>query len=120
MNGVQTCALPIYSNITKGKRKGKKAEQTYPCIAAHLDKVQRTHAKDFLVIETQDLLFGYSPKKRRFEGVGADDKNGIWIALKSLEKYDTLKVAFNVGEEIGCVGPGKADMTFYEDCRFVI
>ena len=25
-----------------------------------------------------------------------------------------------MGEEIGCVGSGKADMTFFEDCRFVI
>jgi hypothetical protein len=36
------------------------------------------------------------------EGLGADDKNGIWIALQCLKKYDTVKVAFFVSEEVGC------------------
>ena len=58
--------------------------QTYPCIVAHLDQVQRNHSKDFIPIETKELIFGYSPRNRRQEGLGADDKNGIWIALRCL------------------------------------
>ena len=63
---------------------------------------------------------GYSSRNKRQEGLGADDKNGIWIALKCLKRYDTLKLAFFVSEETGCVGSGKAVMDFFYDCRFVI
>ena len=94
--------------------------ETYPCIVAHLDQVQREHSRDFIPIETKELIFGYSPRSRKQEGLGADDKNGIWIALKCLEKYDTLKVAFFVEEEIGCRGSNEADMDFFKDVRFVI
>lgn len=109
----------------KSDRKGnlymiKGSAETYPCIVAHLDQVQKNHSNDFIPIETKELIFGYSPKHRRPEGLGADDKNGIWIALRCLEKYDALKVAFFVEEEIGCRGSIEADMDFFMDCRFVI
>lgn len=100
--------------ITKGE------SETYPCIAAHLDQVQRKHSKDFKAIETEDIIFGYSLKNRRREGLGADDKNGIWIALKCLEKFECMKVVFFVSEETGCVGSRNADMDFFENTRFVI
>lgn len=100
--------------IVKGKA------DTYPCVVAHLDQVQHEHSKDFKVIETEDILFGYSPSARMQQGLGADDKNGIWIALKCLEKFDVLKVAFFVQEEVGCVGSRSARMDFFKDCRFVI
>lgn len=98
----------------------KGTAETYPCIVAHLDQVQREHSKDFMPIETRELIFGYSPRNWKQESIGADDKNGIWIALKCLEKYDTLKVALFVEEEIGCQGSNQADMGFFKDCRFVI
>lgn len=100
--------------ITKG------TSETYPCIVAHLDQVQKMHSKDFRAVETQDIIFGYSSSNRRQEGLGADDKNGIWIALKSLIKNEILKVALFVGEEVGCVGSSAADLSFFNDCRFVI
>lgn len=100
--------------VTKGKA------ENYPCIVAHLDQVQKTHSKDFVCIESEDVIFGYSPKNHRQEGLGADDKNGIWIALKCLEKYDYMKAAFFVEEEIGCRGSSLANTTFFADCRFVI
>ena len=99
-------------------RKGE--SKTYPCIVAHVDQVQSLHSEDFQAVETQDIIFGWSRKNKRFEGLGADDKNGIWVALKCLLKYDVLKVALFVGEEIGCVGSNAADMDFFDDCRFVI
>ncbi|MFR9527523.1 MAG: hypothetical protein SNI45_05555 [Rikenellaceae bacterium] len=100
--------------ITRG------VSETYPCIVAHLDQVQTIHSSDFKAIETEVMIFGYSKKNRSFEGLGADDKNGIFIALKCLEKYDTIKIALFVKEEIGCVGSYEADMGFFADCRFVI
>lgn len=100
--------------ITRGKA------QSYPCVVAHLDQVQKNHSLDFKAIETDEIIFGYSSKNRRQEGLGADDKNGIWVALKCLERFDSIKVAFFVGEEIGCVGSSRCVMSFFEDCRFVL
>ena len=75
----------------------KGVAETYPCIVAHLDQVQREHSKDFIPVETKELFFGYSPGHRRQEGLGADDKNGVWIALRCLKKYKTLKSSFVCG-----------------------
>lgn len=100
--------------ITKGKA------ETYPCVVAHLDQVQKQYPKDYKVVETNDMIFGYSPSLREFRGLGADDKCGIWIALKMLKKHDAIKVAFFPGEEIGCVGSSQAKMSFFSDVRFVV
>lgn len=93
---------------------------TYPVIVAHLDQVQKDHAKDFKAVITDDIIFGYSPKEKEIQGLGADDKNGLWIGLKCLESFEVIKVAFFVGEEIGCVGSSKCDMEFFADARFVV
>ena len=98
----------------------KGESDTYPCIVAHMDQVQKEHSHDFQVVETKDILFGFSLKNVELQGLGADDKNGIWIALKCLKKYDTMKCAFFVGEEIGCIGSSKCDMSFFADCRYVL
>lgn len=111
-----SCEVDSVGNvyITKGD------SDTYPVLAAHLDQVQRHREQDFQVVETDDILFGYSPSEREFQGIGGDDKNGIWIALKCLAQYDVLKAVFFVGEEIGCVGSGKCNMEFFTDARFVV
>lgn len=100
--------------ITKGK------SETYPCIVAHLDQVQRRHSSDFQVVVSEDIICAFSLSQKMQQGLGADDKNGLWIALKCLEKYDVLKVAFFVSEEIGCIGSSSANMSFFNDARFVI
>lgn len=99
----------------------KKGEsETYPCIVAHLDQVQKQHPRDFQAIEANGIIFGYSPKAKSFFGLGADDKNGCWIALKALQHFSALKVALFVEEEIGCRGSSDADMRFFNDCRFAL
>ena len=119
----------IYNNIPEAEvttdAKGniyvaKGNSNSFPCIVSHLDQVQKTHSKDFVCIESEDVIFGYSPKNHRQEGLGADDKNGIWIALKALLKYPVMKAAFFVEEEIGCRGSAQANIAFFTDCRFVI
>jgi hypothetical protein len=100
--------------ITKGK------SDTYPCIVAHMDQVQEKHSKDFRCYEAEDIIIGFSPKRREQQGLGADDKCGLWIGLMCLQKFDVIKLAFFVGEEVGCKGSGNADMSFFDDCRFVI
>ena len=100
--------------ITKGE------SDSYPCICAHMDQVQRLHPKDFTCVENDDVIFGYSPKERKQCGLGADDKNGLFIALECLASYDVIKCAFFVGEEIGCKGSGVVDISFFDDCRYCI
>lgn len=110
------CVTDSHGNlyVTKG------TADTYPCICAHLDQVQHKHSKDFRVFKDDDIIFAYSAKSKEQQGLGADDKNGIWIALELLEALDVLKCAFFVGEEIGCVGSGDADMEFFKDVRYCI
>lgn len=107
-------------NIYAEKR-GSEIGSEFPCIVAHLDEV---HTRDFgCHYSTQrvgGILFGFDLSTDSFVGCGADDKNGIFIALSCLEKYDHIKVAFFVEEEIGCRGSSAADMSFFKDCRFVI
>ena len=98
----------------------KGESETYPCIVAHLDQVQRNHPRDFRAIETRDIIFGFSGKEHSFCGLGADDKNGIIICLEALKKYDCMKVVFFKEEETGCHGSSCAEMKFFEDCRYVI
>lgn len=96
------------------------ASETYPCVVAHLDQVQHNHSEDFQAYIDDGVIFGWSDKNQRYEGLGADDKNGIWVALQCLERFDVMKVAFFNSEEIGCVGSSSAEMDFFKDCRFVI
>ncbi len=114
-------------NITLGRDKYgnlyavKGEAESYPCIVAHLDQVGHVnHSKDFRCIETRDIIFGYSAKNHRFENCGFDDKVGIWIALECLKKYDCLKVAFFREEETGCGGSSNAEMSFFENSRYVL
>lgn len=101
--------------ITKGE-----AGIGYPTLACHLDQVQLTHSDDFEVRQDEDKLYGWSEQNQRQEGLGADDKNGIWICLRCLEECPRLKVFMAVGEEKGCIGSNRADMRFFEDSLYVL
>lgn len=111
-------SIDRYGNIyvTKG------TNATYPCIVAHLDEVHQRTGDGYSVITLKktQIILGYDSIRKDFSGIGADDKNGIWVCLKCLKKYQTLKCAFFVDEERGCLGSNKADMDFFKDCRFVL
>lgn len=95
--------------------------ETYPCLVSHIDQVSHcNHSKDFKAVETREVIFGYSPKHKRFENLGADDKNGVFICLECLKRYDPMKVVFFREEETGCRGSSEAVMSFFDDVRFVI
>lgn len=98
--------------ITKGEA------DRYPCLCAHMDQVQDFHPKDFVCLDSGGIILGYSPGTRRQCGLGADDKNGLFVVLACLKEYDILKCAFFVGEEIGCVGSSAVDTSFFDDCIF--
>ncbi len=101
--------------ITKGE-----AGEGYPTLACHLDQVQKLHSDDFKTIEADGILFGYSEKNHRREGLGADDKNGVWVCLQCLEQVPRLKVFMAVMEEKGMFGSKAADMSFFEDSLYVL
>ena len=92
----------------------------YPTLVCHLDQVQELHSDDFCVKEEDGTLYGWSEKNQQHEGLGADDKNGIWVCLRCLEECPHLKVFMAVGEEKGCIGSNHADMSFFADSLYVL
>jgi len=99
--------------ITKGQA------QKFPCIVAHMDSVHKIGA-DLSIIEAGGLLTGFNCATMQQSGIGGDDKVGVYIALKCLEKYDNIKLAFFVDEERGCIGSAGAEMSFFDDCFYVL
>jgi tripeptide aminopeptidase len=99
--------------ITKGKA------QSFPCVVAHLDSVHAI-GSDLSILEYNGMLTGFNRNTMQQAGIGGDDKCGIYIALKCLEQFDNIKLAFFVDEERGCIGSGQADMLFFKDCKFVL
>ncbi len=101
--------------ITKGK-----ASVGFPTLVCHLDQVQKIHSNDFEVREEDGMLYGWSEQNQQREGLGADDKNGIYVCLRCLEECHCLKVFMAVGEEKGCIGSNRADMLFFSDSLYVL
>lgn len=99
----------------------KGSADTYPCIVSHLDEVHDFRSPSYRVLTFDRIMFGYDVDDKETVGIGADDKNGIWICLRAMIHFDTpIKCAFFVGEETGCIGSYRADMTFFDDVRYVI
>lgn len=102
--------------ITKG------TADSYPCVAAHMDEVHAHSQRT--IVEKEGLVYAINEKGERV-GFGADDKNGIWIAIKLLHELPVLKAALFVEEEkkgdlSGCRGAHVADLSFFKDCRFIL
>lgn len=100
--------------ITKGNAK------SYGCFVAHLDEVHQTRSKYFKTHIIGNTVYGYDHRAEAFSGIGADDKNGIYIILKMLEEAKEMKAVLFVEEEIGCIGSRGADMQFFDDCKYVV
>ena len=100
--------------------RGRSEGADYPTLVCHLDQVQLLHSDDFSVTEKDGTLYGWSEQNQRREGLGADDKNGIWVCLRCLEECPRLKVFMAVGEEKGCIGSNHADMSFFADSLYVL
>ena len=113
-----------WGNLYVVKGEGLKVKDNelkgYPTLVCHLDQVQELHSDDFCVKEEDGTLYGWSEKNQQHEGLGADDKNGIWVCLRCLEECPHLKVFMAVGEEKGCIGSNHADMSFFADSLYVL
>jgi hypothetical protein len=111
--------------ITKGKA------EYYPCVVAHMDTVHRDQGYlvdlnlNLSIVERLDdegltHLTAIDPVSKLKTGIGGDDKCGVYICLKLLEKLDNIKVAFFVEEECGMVGSKNLLKSFFEDVGYVL
>lgn len=95
--------------------------ETYPCVVSHIDEVHRNKTGNYgAYVVADEMVIGFDHNRKCQTGIGADDKNGIWICFRMLERFKNMKCVFFVGEETGCIGSNRADMDFFSDCRFVI
>lgn len=103
-----------YGNIyvTKGNN------ESYPCLISHLDQRQKSVGNNFKIIKNNGEYSGKSD--RGYEGLGADDKNGIFLCLEALKNFDVLKVIFLKDEETKEKGSKYADLSFFDNCRYVL
>ena len=102
--------------LTKGNA------EVYPCVAAHLDEVHMPSAR--IIVETPPTICAVNTEGARV-GLGADDKNGLWIIINLLQTEPVLKVALFVQEErdgelAGCRGARVSDLSFFSDVEFVV
>ena len=119
-------------------RKGVLGEnEYYPCVTSHMDTVQEkskvyAEAGARLDIKTREKTL-YTEKDKKFYGgdvkheiyidgmgIGADDKGGVFISLSLMEKFDKMKAAFFVEEEVGMMGSKDMDAHFFDDCGYCI
>lgn len=113
--------------ITKGK---VNEEEYFPCIVAHMDTV---HGDQLDLIDEdlsldifeekadgKTILFAHHPIKKKYTGIGGDDKCGVYICLRLLEKLDNIKCAFFVEEEIGMQGSSQCNLEFFNDVGYAL
>ncbi len=93
----------------------KGISDAFVCVSAHIDTVHDITSKFEVVIKR-----GVIKPANKFTGVGGDDKCGIYAALELLRRCDALKVALFVGEECGCVGSSKCDISFFDNVGCLI
>lgn len=98
--------------ITKGNIK------PYFCIVAHMDQVSKYKGK-ISIYRKENFIIGVGNDNKQVN-LGADDKNGIWVALEMLKVEENIKIAFFVSEEIGCVGSSYCNIDFFKDVKYVI
>jgi len=120
--------------LTKGSDKMTSGE-FYPCVVSHMDTVHRSHSeliesKTNLIIESSTYnegedgemttLIAKHPITKEQTGIGGDDKCGVYVCLEMFERFDVLKGAFFVEEEIGMKGSREADDKFFENVGYAI
>ena len=79
-----------------------------PILSAHLDQVRTNGKACHFYLTDNNHILAYNDKWQR-TSLGADDKNGVWIILKLLEKGRKFSFIISEGEEVGCVGITKLD-----------
>ncbi len=89
----------------------------YPCVVSHIDTVHRI--EEFTVHEDNYMLTAWD-KNNEQTGIGGDNKAGVFVCLELLEHFDTMKAAFFVSEEVGCLGSYLSDPEFFKNVGYAI
>ena len=79
------------------------------CVTAHMDTVHKETVKDFYEYRENGKHIISSP-----QGIGGDDRCGIYMILKILETGLRPTIIFCEDEEIGCIGSSK-----FVDTKFI-
>lgn len=111
MNDI-TFDLDVNGNIlvTKGQA------ETYPCVVAHMDTVHSIRGMvDVLEVQHGGRTILTSP-----DGIGGDDKCGIYSVFYALKMFKNVKAVFFTQEETGCVGSNAIEHDFFDDCGYII
>lgn len=110
--------VDAYGNvlITKGNT------EKYPCVAAHLDEVHQPCVRNLK--EESGNIFA-TDENGEHVGIGADDKNGVWIVLNLLRQIESMKAVLFVREEKATFegyrhGSDDCDLAFFNDVKFVL
>lgn len=74
-----------------------------PILSAHLDQVKTNGKAEHFYLTPEKHIVAYNENWER-TSLGGDDKNGVWIILKMLEKGLPINFIISAGEEVGCVG----------------
>lgn len=111
-----------YGNIYVTKGLGRNG---YKGIVSHIDTVHNIH-EDRKVYQHDDILFAFgyvttfNSKTYKQVGIGGDDSVGIFLCLQALSDFDDIKAVFYKDEEIGKIGSNASDISFLQDCNFVV
>lgn len=110
--------IDCYNNLFITKNTSN--PEGYACVIAHMDCIQKYLTKRKFIIQNGYIRAVY--KNGLSAGLGADDSNGIWVALRLLEEVDNIKVVFTTEEESGGMGAEEAseNIDFFSDVRFMI
>lgn len=94
-------------------------DEYYPCVVAHMDEIPEFNSAREIVAYGE-FVFSLDVKTGERDGLGADDKNGIYVALEMLKIYPILKVFFSVGEEIGMIGSSRVNTSFFDNVGYML
>ena len=102
----------------------------YPCVTSHMDTVQ-DKAKPYALAGAELPLCTRRTKstttdEHRHEiyiegqGIGADDKLGVYICLQLIKTAPKIKAVFFVEEEVGMLGSKEMNVNFFNDVSYVL
>lgn len=102
--------------ITKG------FAEEYPCVVAHLDEVHQPSVRN--LHEEHDVIYAVDENGEPV-GIGADDKNGVWIVIRLLQQMKAIKAVLFVREEKATFesyrhGSDDIDLAFFDDVKYVL
>ena len=110
-----TFETDTYGNLYVKKGNAK----NFNCVVAHLDINQKACA-DFSIVTNEQWITGINNSTGKQIGLGHDDKIGVYFALQMLDRFKNLKCFFPLDEEVGCVGTGKSDDSFFDNVGFMV